>query len=115
MVAYLEGSVYFSLVGRSEQCRVSGIALLDKENINEQRLCDADYVAMFEKHRPEIEGIALRKALKGDVVYGGIFVTTADLNVPTPHVSTQDILKHDVSKHNVSTHNAVKADALLTT
>jgi hypothetical protein len=100
MAAYQEGSVYFSLLGRSEQCRVSGIALLDKENINEQRLCDADYVAMFEKYRTEIEAIALRKALRGDLVYGGIFVTTADLNIPA-HAAA-------------ATRKAVEGDALVT-
>ena len=81
-VTYENDSVYFftECDGRRERCRVSGIALLDTEQIVEGELSADDFVHLFERHRDEIERIAKDKIRRGDRSFGGIFVMTCDLN-----------------------------------
>ncbi len=82
MPFFRDGSVWFTInqSDRSIECRVSAIALDQKDNISWRRLTDAEYVAIFQKHRTVIEQLALSKVLSSDYDDNAIFVKSTDLN-----------------------------------
>ena len=66
--------------GKTQNCRVSDIALTNKERIRKQDASHEQLIAIFEKHQSEIERIAVAKLQSGYVSLLGIIVTTEDLN-----------------------------------
>jgi hypothetical protein len=66
--------------GKTQNCRVSDIALTNKEHIRKQDASHEQLIAIFEKHQTEIERIAVAKLQGGYVSLHGIMLTTEDLN-----------------------------------
>jgi len=66
--------------GKTQKCRVSDIALLNKERVRKKDASHEELIAIFEKHRAEIERIAVAKLQSGYVSLLGIILTTEDLN-----------------------------------
>jgi hypothetical protein len=66
--------------GKTQKCRVSDIALTNKERVRKQDTSHEQLIAIFEKHQTEIERIAVAKLQSGYVSLLGIILTTEDLN-----------------------------------
>ena len=66
--------------GKTQKCRVSDIALTNKEGVRKKGTSHDQLLAIFEKHRAEIERIAVVKLEAGHVSLLGIILTTEDLN-----------------------------------
>jgi hypothetical protein len=66
--------------GKTQKCRVSDIALLNKERVRKKDTSHEELIAIFEKQRAEIERIAVAKLQSGYVSLLGIILTTEDLN-----------------------------------
>jgi len=65
--------------GKTQKCRVSDIALTNKERVRKQDTSHEQLIAIFEK-QTEIERIAVAKLQSGYVSLLGIILTTEDLN-----------------------------------
>ena len=66
--------------GETQKCRVSDIALLNKERVRKKDTSHEELITIFEKHRAEIERIAVAKLQSGYVSLLGIILTTEDIN-----------------------------------
>ena len=66
--------------GKTQKCRVSDIALTNKEGVRKRDTSHEQLIAIFEKHRAEIERIAVAKLESGYVSLLGVILTKEDLN-----------------------------------
>ena len=66
--------------GKIEKCRVTETALLNRERMSKKDACHAQLIAIFVRHRAEIEHLALAKLQREGHSDRGVVVTTEDLN-----------------------------------
>jgi hypothetical protein len=66
--------------GRIENCRVTETALLNREHMRRKDAGHAQLIAIFVRHRAEIELLALAKLRRVGHSERGVVVTTEDLN-----------------------------------
>ena len=64
--------------GKTQKCRVSDIALTNKERVRKQDTSHEQLIAIFEKHQTEIERIAVAKLQSGYVSLLGTILTTEE-------------------------------------
>jgi uncharacterized protein DUF1488 len=66
--------------GKIEKCRVTEAALLNRERMSRKDAGYAQLIAIFVRHRAEIEHLALAKLQREGHSDRGVVVTTEDLN-----------------------------------
>jgi hypothetical protein len=66
--------------GKIEKCRVTETALLNRERMSRKDVGYAQLIAIFVRHRAEIEHLALAKLQREGHSDRGVVVTTDDLN-----------------------------------
>lgn len=66
--------------GKIEKCRVTETALLNRERMSRKDAGYAQLIAIFVRHRAEIEHLALAKLQREGHSDRGVVVTTEDLN-----------------------------------
>jgi hypothetical protein len=66
--------------GKIEKCRVTETALLNRERMSRKDAGHAQLIAIFVRHRAEIEHLALAKLQREGHSDRGVVVTTEDLN-----------------------------------
>lgn len=66
--------------GKIEKCRVTETALLNRARMSRKAAGHAQLIAIFVKHRAEIEHLALAKLQREGHSDRGVVVTTEDLN-----------------------------------
>ena len=66
--------------GKIEKCRVTQTALLNRERMSRKDAGYAQLIAIFVRHRAEIEHLALAKLQRQGHSDRGVVVTTEDLN-----------------------------------
>jgi hypothetical protein len=67
--------------GKIEKCRVTETALLNRERMSRKDAGHAQLIAIFVRHRAEIEHLALAKLQREGHSDRGVVVTTEDLNL----------------------------------
>lgn len=66
--------------GNTERCRITEAALLDRERVINEHLNHGQLIAIFVKHRAEIEYLAIAKMQREKHSDHGLVLTTDDLN-----------------------------------
>ena len=66
--------------GKTEKCRVTEIALLNRERLSKKDAGHAQLIAIFVRHRAEIEHLAFAKLQREGHTPCGVVITSEDLN-----------------------------------
>ena len=66
--------------GKTEKCRVTEIALLNRERLSKKDAGHAQLIAIFVRHRAEIEHLAVAKLQRKGHTPRGVVITSEDLN-----------------------------------
>ena len=66
--------------GKTEKCRVTEIALLNRERLSKKDAGHAQLIAIFVRHRAEIEHLAVAKLQREGHTPRGVVITSEDLN-----------------------------------
>ncbi len=66
--------------GNTERCRITEAALLNRDGAANEHLNHGQLIAIFVKHRAEIEYLALAKMQREEHSDQGFILTTEDLN-----------------------------------
>ena len=80
LLAAITSISWWSTAAKSKKCRVTEAALLNKERMSRKDAGHTQLIAIFVRHRAEIEHLALAKLQREGHSDRGVVVTTEDLN-----------------------------------
>lgn len=66
--------------GATEKCRVTATALLNRERMSKKEINHGQLIAIFVRHRAEIEHLAVAKLQREGHTPRGVVITSEDLN-----------------------------------
>jgi hypothetical protein len=66
--------------GKTERCRVTETALLNRERVSKKDIKHGQLAAIFVRHRAEIEHLAVAKLQREGHTPRGVVITSEDLN-----------------------------------